>query len=39
MTISEAVELVIQATVIANNGAVLLLDMGEQLRLMCWHVR
>ena len=33
MTISEAVELVIQATVIANNGAVLLLDMGEPVKI------
>ena len=33
MTISEAVELVIQATVIANNGAVLLLDMGQPVKI------
>ena len=33
MTISEAVELVIQATVIADNGAVLLLDMGQPVKI------
>ena len=33
MTISEAVELVIQASVIANNGAVLLLDMGQPVKI------
>ena len=33
MTISEAVELVIQASVIANNGAVLLLDMGDPVKI------
>jgi len=36
MTIPEAVQLVLQAAVLAQGGDVLLLDMGETVRIKAW---